>query len=152
MSSQNHTSIQHIIDDEDKKKKQSGQSTVSYGKEGEPIEVAPEKKTDPEMKFDEHEPQVEDQEVEKFVKVEKTPKFELDPKLKKAGLSEIDTTSLDEKYQVKLPIPDDKVVEGLKKPLSSSWRWLAEFSMYILHKGHLTLKKIHGHVVRIMMR
>lgn len=152
MSSQNHTSIQHIIDDEDKKKKQSGQSTVSYGKEGEPVELAPEKNINADIEYEEQEPSVEDREVEKFVKVVKEPQFQLDPKLQKAGLSAIDTDSLDEKYRVKLPITDDKVVEGLHKPLSSSWRWLAEFSMYILHKGHLTLKKIHGHVVRIMMR
>ncbi len=152
-----HTSIQHLIDDHNKKKQQeaavlSGQSTVSYSKEGEPIEIAPEKKSQPEMEMIETEPKVEDKEVSKFVKVERQHTFELDPSLKKAGLSAIDSSTLDPRHRIELPIPDEKVIEGLEKPVTSSWRWLSEIAMYMLHKGHLTLKKIHGHVVRVMMR
>ncbi len=151
-----YTNIQHLVDDHNKKKQQDdsakSQVTISYTKEGEPIEIAPERKSQPEMELEEKEPTIEDKEVEKFVKVEKPHKIELDPTLKKAGLSAIDTTSLDPKHRIQLPIPDEKVIEGLEKPLSSSWRWLSELAMYMLHRGHLTLKKIHGHVVRVMMR
>ncbi len=151
-----HTNIQQLIDDHQREKDQqdklNGGTTISYSKEGEPVEIAPEKKSQPEVEFTEKEPTIEDAEVKKFVKVEQQPRFELDPSLKKAGLSAIDTTSLDTKHRIQLPIPDEKVIEGLDKPLTSSWRWLSEVAMYMLHKGHLTLKKIHGHVVRVMMR
>lgn len=151
-----YTNIQHLVDDHNKKKKQTTsihpQSQISYSKEGEPVPVAPEKQSQPEIEPSEIEPKVEDKEVEKFVKVEKQYKIELDPSLKKAGLLAIDTTSLDPKHRIQLPITDDKVMEGLEKPISSSWRWLAEIAMYMLHRGHLTLKKIHGHVVRIIIK
>lgn len=151
-----YTNIQHIIDDHNKKKqlndKAKSQVTISYSKEGAPIEIAPERKSQPEMEFEEVEPTLEDKELEKFIKVEKKHTIELDPSLKKAGLTAIDTTSLDPKHRIQLPIADEKVIEGLEKPISSSWRWLSELAMYMLHRGHLTLKKIHGHVVRVMMR
>ncbi|CAN5151466.1 hypothetical protein BH09PAT2_BH09PAT2_00880 [soil metagenome] len=151
-----HTNIQHLIDEHNKEKAEklqlNGQSSISYSKEGEPVEIAPERKSQPEMEMTETEPSVEDQEVKKFVKIEQQHKIELDPSLKKAGLSAIDTTSLDIKHRIQLPIPDEKVVEGLEKPITSSWRWLSEIAMYMLHRGHLTMKKIHGHVVRVMIK
>ena len=151
-----YTNIQHLVDDHNKKKQHQNNiktpSQISYSKEGEPIEIAPERKSQPEIELTETEPKIEDKEVEKFVKVEKQHSFELDPSLKKAGLSAIDTTTLDPKHRIQLPISDEKVVEGLDKPISSSWRWLAEIAMYMLHRGHLTLKKIHGHVVRIIIK
>jgi len=122
------------------------------GKESEPMktshEAAP--KTPEEELLDEDEPQIKDPEVQKYVQIERKEEPHIDPKLKKAGLSAIDTTTLDPRYKVKLPISDEKIMEGLDKPMTSSYRWLAEFSRYILKKAHLTLKKIHGHVVRII--
>lgn len=152
-----HTNIQHLIDQHNNQKRQQDDQhkvtrTVSYSKEGEPIEIAPERKYQAEIELSETEPQVEDKEVEKYIKVEKQYKIELDPTLKKAGLSAIDATTLDPKHRIQLPIPDEKVMEGLHQPVSSAWRWLSEIAMYMLHKGHLTLKKIHGHVVRVIVR
>ena len=154
MASDNHTPIQHIVDDHNNQKSQhSARSTISGGgKEGESREIAPEKTVKIETTFEEKAPSVENKEINKYVKYEHQAKVELDPKLKQAGLSAIDTSTLDAKHRIQLPLPDEKVIEGLNEPITTSVRWLAEFAMYLLHKGHLTLKKIHGHVLRVMVR
>ena len=141
----NHTSIRHLIDDNKK------QQTVRVTKEGEPIEIVSEALPSPEVTLVETEPTIEDREVKKFVEVARD-QPEIHPELKKAGLQSIDSSSLDQKHKVKLPIADEKVVEGLHKPISSSFRWLAEIAFFMLKQAHLTLKKIHGHVVRVMIQ
>lgn len=53
---------------------------------------------------------------------------------------------------IRLPISDAKIIEGLCAPTTSSFRWLAEWAYYILKKAHLTVKKIHGQVRRVVER
>lgn len=50
---------------------------------------------------------------------------------------------------VTLPLTDDQVMKGLVSPIISSLRWLAEFCLRQLKKTHLTLKKVHGKIVRV---
>ena len=144
----NHTPIQHLIDDVDPQDK-TNQQTMRITKEGEPIEINAEKIAPQEVEIVDTEPRIEDREVEKFVKVNHEEPT-LHPELKKAGLQTIDSTSLDPKHKVELPLSDEKVMEGLHKPITSSYRWLAEFAFFMLKQAHLTLKKVHGHVVRVM--
>ncbi len=50
---------------------------------------------------------------------------------------------------VALPISDDQVVKGLHANIASSLRWLAEWCVRQLKKGHVALKVIHGKVFRV---
>lgn len=147
--SSNHTPIDHIVDEEQNKKKEE---LISYAKESEPIIRNNESKLETKIDFVETEPDIEDKELEQFIQVEKKPKIELDPALKKAGLQVLDTNTLDPKHNVKLPISDEKIIEGLHKPVNSSWRWLSEIAVFILRRAHISLKKIHGHIVRVIKK
>lgn len=48
------------------------------------------------------------------------------------------------------PISDEKIEEGLRQPVSSSWRWLSETLLYHLKQAHLNLKRVHGHIKRVV--
>lgn len=142
----NHTSIQHIIDDH-----QASQQG-SHSKEGEPPRIqSVETIQSDEAVTSETEPTIEDKELEKYIEVERDVP-EIHPDLKKAGLQAIDTTSLDPKQRVHLPIPDEQIMEGLDEPISSSFRWLAEFALFMLKRAHLALKRVHGKVVRVIQK
>lgn len=78
--------------------------------------------------------------------------FKLHPDLKKAGLQAIETSSLDKKHIVNLPLPDEVIISSLKKPPTSSARWIAEYAILILKKAHIALKIVHGKVVRIIKK
>ena len=146
----NHTPIHHLIDDANSQDNTNKQ-TMRITKEGEPIEINAEKIIPQEVEIVDTEPRIEDREVEKFVEVNQE-EPSIHPELKKAGLQTIDNTSLDPKHKVELPLSDEKVMEGLHKPITSSYRWLAEFAFFMLKQAHLSLKKVHGHVVRVMQR
>jgi len=142
----NHTSIQHIID------QHQALQQGSYSKEREPLRVQfVETIPKEELIASENEPTVEDKELKKYIEVE-TDIPEIHPDLKKAGLQAIDTTSLDPRQRVHLPIADEQIMEGLDEPISSSFRWLAEFALFILRRAHLALKKVHGKVVRVIQK
>lgn len=53
---------------------------------------------------------------------------------------------------LELPLEDVEISEGLKAPVSSGFRWLAEICVYMLKKAHLTLKKIHGKITRVAIK
>lgn len=93
------------------------------------------------------EPQV-DKEVRPFVSPRKET-IELPPDLKKLGLQPTSTTQFNNYQNIKLPLSDEKIIVGLKAPITSSLRWLATLAVYLLAKAHLSLKVIHGKVVRI---
>lgn len=142
----NHTSIQHIIDDH--KASYHG----SHSKEGEPFRnTSIETTQNREVLVSEKEPKVEDRELEQYLEVA-TDAPEIHPELKKAGLQAIDTTSLDPRQRVHLPIADEQIMEGLDQPLTSSFRWLAEFALFMLKRAHLALKRVHGKVVRVIKK
>ena len=146
MSNLNYTPIDELI-----AKYNQNKSTVSITKEGEPITVAAETAPKKDMLITENEPKIEDKEVKEYVEMIKN-EPNLSPELKKAGLNVIDSASLYPKHKITLPISDDKILEGLDKPITTSWRWLAEFARFFLLQAHITLKKIHGHVVRIIQK
>lgn len=149
MSSINYTPIDNIIASYSKNEKNS--SAVSITKEGEPVSISTEKAPKQDFVLTESEPTIEDREVKEYVEVTKNEPA-LSPELKKAGLNMIASSSLDPKHKIILPISDEKIVEGLDKPLNTSWRWLAEFARFFLVQAHITLKNIHGKVVRVIQR
>lgn len=66
-----------------------------------------------------------------------------------AGVVSTGHTQFPTYNSVKLPISDDKVMAGLKNPLSSSIRWLSEFCIFLLRRAHIKLKTAHGKAVRM---
>lgn len=70
------------------------------------------------------------------------------PKLSKeeveAGVSTGGTITLSDNKTIELPIPLEKLDEGLHKPVSSGWRWLAESVKFLLKRFHLMVVTIHG--------
>lgn len=76
--------------------------------------------------------------------------IELPPDLKKLGLQSVPSTQFPSYQNIKLPISDEKIVVGLKAPVTSSLRWLATLAVYLLKVAHLQLKVIHGRVVRVI--
>lgn len=74
--------------------------------------------------------------------------IELTTELKEAGLETIEESALSAQKAISLPLSDEKVLIGLHKPITSSFRWLATFAMHMLKQAHLTLKVVHGKVVR----
>ena len=49
---------------------------------------------------------------------------------------------------VVLPLNDDQIAMGLHQSLLTSWRWVAEWCNRQLRSVHLTLKTVHGKIVR----
>ncbi len=92
-----------------------------------------------------------DSEVQPFIDV-KQQNMKVEPELKKLGLQPIEKTKYADYQNIALPLPDDKIISGLKAPDDSSFRWLATFAQYVLEKSHLTLKFIRGKVVRVVKK
>ncbi len=149
MSQLNYTPIDGLLEEYLKASPKS--SVISITKEGEPITIAAEVAPKKDFILTEAEPKVEDKEVKEFVEMTKNEPT-LSPELKKAGLNVVESSSLDPKHKITLPITDDKILEGLDKPMNTSWRWLSEFARFFLLQAHISLKKIHGKVVRIIQR
>lgn len=136
----NFTSIDHLI--------KRYHAPISSGpKEGEPIPTRP-PETYHLQEIVEHEPP---EEVKEHVDVrQETVKLSED--LKKMGLQAVDQTQFPSYQNVKLPMSDEKVYNGLHAPVYTSLRWLSTFALYILQMSHLTLKRVHGKVIRIIKR
>jgi len=149
MSSTNYTSIQHLVDTylEEKKKKEQSYFSGSSPEAG-PISEKGEIVV-PSESAETAEDEV-DEEVAPYVEIKKED-ITLHPDLINAGLQVIHPTSSG--YQnITLPISDDKVLSGLHAPITSSVRWLSTFAMVMLKRAHLSLRKIHGRVVRVVQR
>jgi len=138
----NYTSVKDLI----KKQRQSQVSVHPRGKEAEPAVF--------ERPFEVKE--VVEKTVEKEVEPYITPRQEevkLDESLKKAGLQPISGRIKFPDYRsLKFPISDERVLEGLHAPINSSLRWFSELIVYILKKFHIQLKKVHGKVVRVLVK
>lgn len=93
--------------------------------------------------------EIKDEEVKPFVNV-RHETIKLPPDLKKLGFQPVSSSKSSSYKNVKLPISDDKIIIGLKAPVTSSLRWLATFAVYLLSKAHLGLKIIKGKVVRVL--
>lgn len=87
-------------------------------------------------------------EVKDYVEVRKDT-IEVPPDLKKIGVVSTGTTQFPAYQSIVLPMSDEKVEAGLHAPITSSIRWFAELCLFILKQAHLTLKKIHGKIIRI---
>ncbi|HLD26462.1 MAG TPA: hypothetical protein VJB63_00675 [Patescibacteria group bacterium] len=74
-------------------------------------------------------------------------------RLQKVGVENVATSP---RYAVQkkiiLPLTDDMVERGLHAPITSSFRWLAEWSVFLLKRAHIMLKKVHGHMKRIIQQ
>ncbi len=92
-----------------------------------------------------------DEDVKQYVDVRKV-KPEIPPELKKIGLKEANPDLFKDVGNVKLPLSDDKIAQGLQAPLTSSLRWLATFALYLLQQSHMTLKTVHGKVIRMVKK
>lgn len=79
--------------------------------------------------------------------------IELPPDVKKLGVSPTGTSApvsvATTLPPVTLPISDQEVVAGLHAQILSSFRWLAVWCVKQLKKTHITLKNIHGKIVRV---
>ncbi len=93
----------------------------------------------------EHEPAPE---VKPYVE-HRPEKVDVPQDLTDAGVQATETTNFPTYNSVKLPISDDRVMQGLKNPISSSLRWLAEFCVYLLRRAHIKLKLAHGKAFRM---
>lgn len=94
---------------------------------------------------------IEDKEVQPYV--EKQPQQpKVGSSLQRAGLKHVDPMKFKSINNVKLPISDDKVLNGLHAPVTSSFRWLAELAKLMLEKAGINLKKVHGHVIRVLKK
>lgn len=51
---------------------------------------------------------------------------------------------------IQIPLTDEKIVEGKKMPLDSSFRWLTEICLRLLRMTGVRLKIAHGKAQRIM--
>ncbi len=136
----NYTPIDDLV-----KKHRQRDEPISQPKEAEPSPHAKEIEI---KEVVEHKPE---EEVRPFVRP-RAETIEIPPDLKKMGLQTANTTQFPAYQNIKLPISDEKVVVGLHAPITSSLRWLATFAIFLLKQAHLSLKTIHGKVVRIFRR
>ena len=79
--------------------------------------------------------------------------IELPPDVTKLGVSAagsaLPITGVTTTPLVSLPISDEKVLSGLSDQVTSALRWLAVWCFKKLQKAHLTLRIIHGKIVRV---
>lgn len=139
----NYTDIDHLV----KRHTQQTHQSSTNSKEYEP----PKRSIEAHQMVESVEQTGLDQDVKPYVDVH-ADKLELDPELKKAGLVVSDQSGIPSYLNIKLPISDDKVIQGLHAPVSSSLRWLATIGVYILSKVHIHLKTVRGKVIRVLQR
>lgn len=83
---------------------------------------------------------------------EKKVELEISEDLRTIGLQTADPGKFPTIENVTLPVSDDKVIIWQKAPITSPRRWLSTLATYILSGAHLTLRVVHGHVVRVFRR
>lgn len=137
MSAQNFTPIDDLI-------KKLQQSSVSLPKEAEPV-LGPSESLHLQEAV-EHEPS---EEVKPYVQP-RAESIKLPSDLTMIGLQPVSSTQFSSYKNVKLPISDEKIIKGLHEPITSSYRWLAEFAIFILTQAHLALRVVHGKIIRVI--
>lgn len=135
MVAKNYSSVNYLI-------KTPDGVTVSVPKETEPVPTIPREALTHEVV----EPPLSSETVSYVKPTEET--ITLPEELKKIGVENTSGLKHPSYEEIKLPISDEKVVSGQHAPLTSSFRWLASLCIYILKKAHLTLKIVHGKVIR----
>lgn len=48
-----------------------------------------------------------------------------------------------------LPLTDDKIAEGLRQTITSSWLWLAHWCLKKLKQFHIGIQSMHGKTIRV---
>lgn len=143
--SDNFTNIQGVVDDHNKIKDDRASSGAA--KEAEPRPTSTESGLIREVI--EAEPSAE---VAPFVQA-RAETIKLPDDVKKMGAVATSSAPIfKDEQELKLPISDEQIIEGLKQPITSSFRWLSELMRYLLRQAHLTLKTLHGKVVRQPIR
>ena len=135
MVSKNYTSINHLA-------KAPDDVAVSVPKETEPASAIPREVPTHEVV----EPPQQPGTISYVKSTEET--IPLPEELKKIGVESTPTLKHPTYEEIRLPISDEKVVFGQHASPTSSFRWLASLCVYILKRAHLTLKIIHGKVIR----
>ncbi len=90
-------------------------------------------------------------EVAPYLKARKET-IKLSPDLKKIGVQAVSTPQFSQSQSIKLPLSDEKIIVGLRAPVTSSLRWLATLALYLLQIAHLQLKVVHGKIVRVFRK
>lgn len=117
-------------------------TTAAPTKESEPVGATPSEYLKPI-----EEPELNPEVMEYMKKTDESMKKKIEPALKELGVTSSDSSQ--GSVGPTFTLSDDKIEEGLHKPVSSSWRWLSEMFVYHLKQMHITLKKVHGHIVRV---
>ena len=142
MSPKNYTPIDDLV--KNHKRDLTIKTAISKPKEAEPFTMKKEKyeiKEVVEHKLEE--------EVEPYVQV-RAETIELPDDFKKMGLRATTVTEFPNYQNIKLHLSDDRIIAGLKQPITSSIRWFATLAEYILKQAHLVLKVINGKVIRVI--
>lgn len=93
----------------------------------------------------EHEP---DDEVKPFIEQRHT-KIDIPEDLQALGVQATHAVQYPKADKIKVPLSDDKIAFGLKQPLDSAIRWLAEVCKRIFNKAHVRLVVAHGKAQRM---
>ena len=68
---------------------------------------------------------------------------EIDKELLDEGVEVIDhDTIFVGNRKIDLPLPLEKIDQGLHKPVTSGWRWISELTRYILARLHIVIRKV----------
>lgn len=142
MTAQNHTDISDLV-----KKAYDAFDQSTWGRpEAEP-QRAP-KETDSHIEVHEvveHEPEAE---VQEYVEQTAAP-VPLSDDLQEMGVQSTHVVQYPHFNEVHVPLSDEKIASGLKKPMDAAIRWLAELCRYLLRKAHIRLKIAHGKAERV---
>lgn len=141
----NFTPIDNLIASRNK------QNTISHPKEFEPP-ISRMESTQDEVIVDELvEHQVKDPDVASHVEAIKET-VEITKELKSHGVESTAVPQFFDYKHIASVIPDEKIIEGQKKPFYSPLRWVSTLALYVLRQAHIRLKLVHGQVVRVLIR
>lgn len=88
-------------------------------------------------------------EIERIGVKLKKEEIKVPPPIEKLGVKPTGVAAPPPPPAISLPLTDDQVVTGLTSPIISSLRWLAEFCLRQFKKAHISLKRIHGKIMRV---
>ncbi len=142
MAHTNHTDISHLTS-----KKHDVFDASTWGRpEAEPINGPKEKGSHIEVhEAVEFQP---DADVEEFVE-QTASDISLPEDLKNLGVQSTHVVQYPHFQEIEVPLSDEKIAAGLKRPITSAVRWLAETCRYLLRKAHIRLKIAHGKAERV---
>lgn len=119
--------------------------SASHGKEGEAISLKSEsiENLDREIELTK---EVKDIGVEKIQGT-----IELPPDVKKLGVTQSgsQTPVVAPLVTISLPLSDEQIISGSQAPITSAIKWLSVWCLKRLKSLRLTLKNIHGKIVRV---